>query len=127
MQEDSERLLQETGEALDAQLSLAGVQDIRAMLAVVDEGRSLHPLHLTAVASTLLAAKAVEEQIQPQCGPPSRSLISHFRHQLVCAILVQLHRRLGSGGSVLPLCMPHSAGVGNSFMRMAPGRGDEDG
>ena len=51
VQEDSERLLQETGEALDAQLSLAGVQDIRAMLAAVDEGRSLHPLHLTAVAS----------------------------------------------------------------------------
>ena len=73
VQEDSERLLQETGEALNEQLSLEGVQDIRAMLAAVDEGRSLHPLHLTAVASTLLATKAVEEQIQPQCGPPSRS------------------------------------------------------
>ena len=29
---DSDRLLQETGQALEAQLSLAGVQDIRAML-----------------------------------------------------------------------------------------------
>ena len=84
MQEDSERLLQETGEALDAQLSLAGVQDIRAMLAAVDEGRSLHPLHLTAVASTLLAAKAVEEQIQPQCGPPSRSHLAFLSSPPMC-------------------------------------------
>jgi len=65
-QADSDRLLQETGEALEAQLSLEGVQDIPAMLRALDEGRALHPLHLTAIASTLLAAKAVEDQIQPQ-------------------------------------------------------------
>ena len=66
MQAGSEQLLQETGEALEAHLSLEGVQDIRAMLHALDEGRSLHPLHLTAIASTLLAAKAVEEQLQPK-------------------------------------------------------------
>ena len=66
MQADSEQLLQETAEALEAQLSLEGVQDIRAMLQALDEGRALHPLHLTAIASTLLAAKAVEEQLQPK-------------------------------------------------------------
>ena len=65
-QADSEQLLQETGEALEAQLSLQGVQDIRAMLRALGAGRSLHPLHLTAVASTLLAAGAVDEQIQPK-------------------------------------------------------------
>ena len=65
-QADSEQLLQETGEALEAQLSLQGVQDIRAMLRVLDAGRSLHPLHLTAIASTLLAARAVDEHIQPK-------------------------------------------------------------
>lgn len=65
MQEHSEQLLQETWEAREAQLSLEGVQDIRAMLHALDEGRSLHPLHLTAIASTLLAARAVEEQLQP--------------------------------------------------------------
>ena len=84
VQEDSERLLQETAEALDAQLSLKGVQDIRAMLAAVDEGRSLHPLHLTAVASTLLATKAVEEQIQPQCGPASRSQLALLSAACIC-------------------------------------------
>lgn len=66
MQADSERLLQETGEALEARLSLEGIQDIRAMLHALDEGRSLHPLHLTAIASTLLAARAVDEQLQPR-------------------------------------------------------------
>jgi dsDNA-specific endonuclease/ATPase MutS2 len=76
-QEDSERLLQETGEALSAQLSLGGVQDIRAMLTAVNEGRSLHPLHLTTIASTLLAAKAIEKQIQLKCGCASRSHTAH--------------------------------------------------
>ena len=66
LQADSERLLQETAEALEAQLSLEGVQDVRAMLHALDEGRALHPLHLTAIASTLLAAKAVEDQLQPK-------------------------------------------------------------
>lgn len=65
MQAHSEELLEETGEALEAQLSLEGVQDIRAMLKALDEGRALHPLHLTAIASTLLAARAVEEQLRP--------------------------------------------------------------
>ena len=66
MQDGSEQLQQETHEALLAKLSLEGIQDIRAMLCAVDEGRSLHPLHLTAVASTLLAAASVEESIPPQ-------------------------------------------------------------
>lgn len=66
LQEDSERLLQETGEALEAKLGLEGIQDIRAMMHALDDGRSLHPLHLTAVASTLLAARALEEQISAE-------------------------------------------------------------
>ena len=63
MQEGSEQLQQETHEALQAKLNLEGIQDVRAMLCAVDEGRSLHPLHLTAVASTLLAAASIEESI----------------------------------------------------------------
>ena len=66
MQEGSELLQQETHEALQAKLNLEGIQDIRAMLYAVDEGRSLHPLHLTAVASTLLAAASIEESIPPE-------------------------------------------------------------
>ena len=66
MQAHSEELLEQTGEALEAQLSLEGVQDIRAMLRALDQGRALHPLHLTAVASTLLAARALEGQLQPE-------------------------------------------------------------
>ena len=66
VQADSEQLLQETAEALEAKLSLEGIQDVRAMLHALDEGRALHPLHLTAIASTLLAAKAVEDQLRPE-------------------------------------------------------------
>ena len=63
VQEESERLLQETAEGQAAQLDFSGVQDIRLMLDAVQQGRSLHPLHLTAIASTLEAAARVEQQV----------------------------------------------------------------
>ncbi len=63
MQEESERLLEETAEAQAAQLDFSGVQDIRLMLEAVQQGRSLHPLHLTAIAGTLEAAARVEQQV----------------------------------------------------------------
>ncbi|CAL8471247.1 g10789 [Coccomyxa elongata] len=62
-QEDSERLLEETAQAQAAKLDLSGIQDIRLMLEAVQQGRSLHPLHLTAIASTLEAALHVEQQL----------------------------------------------------------------
>lgn len=62
-QEASERLLQETAEAASARLSFAGVQDVRLAVDAAAAGRSLHPLHLTAVAGTLEAAAALERHI----------------------------------------------------------------
>ncbi len=63
LQADSERLLEETAQAQAAKLDLSGIQDIRLMLEAVQQGRSLHPLHLTAIASTLEAALHVEQQL----------------------------------------------------------------
>lgn len=63
MQEESEQLLEETAQAQAAKLDLSGIQDIRLMLEAVQQGRSLHPLHLTAIASTLEAALHVEQQL----------------------------------------------------------------
>lgn len=63
LQEDSERLLEETAQAQAAELDLSSIQDIRLMLEAVQQGRSLHPLHLTAIASTLEAALHVEQQL----------------------------------------------------------------
>lgn len=63
VQEESEVLLQETAEAQAANLDFSGLQDIRPMLEAVQQGRSLHPLHLTAVASTLEAAARLEAEV----------------------------------------------------------------
>ena len=45
--------LQETAEAHEAGLDFDGIYDLRALLKAVRKGRTLYPLHLHGVASTL--------------------------------------------------------------------------
>ena len=45
--------LQETAEAHEAGLDFDGIYDLRALLKAVRKGRTLNPLHLHGVASTL--------------------------------------------------------------------------
>ena len=61
-------MLQETAEARCARISLAGVQDVRLFVDAAAAGRSLHPLHLTAVAGTLEAAASLERHIAGDGG-----------------------------------------------------------
>jgi dsDNA-specific endonuclease/ATPase MutS2 len=63
-QVESEQMLQETEEARTAKLDFSGVYDVGLMLEAALQRRSLHPLHLSAVASTLDAAARLEEAIQ---------------------------------------------------------------
>ena len=47
--------LQETAEAHEARLDFDGIYDLRALLKAVRKGRTLYPVHLHGVASTLEA------------------------------------------------------------------------
>ena len=53
-QQQAEQLLQETAEALEADLALKGIHDLRGLLAAVNRNRELHPVHLVVVATSLL-------------------------------------------------------------------------
>ncbi|KAK9833029.1 hypothetical protein WJX74_004733 [Apatococcus lobatus] len=63
-QADSERLLQETAEARQAQLNLEGVQDLRPLLDGACQGRRLSTMHLAAVAKTLQQAQILRQALQ---------------------------------------------------------------
>lgn len=67
-------------EARDAKLGFGGVQDVRLILDAAEAGRSLHPLHLTATASTLEAAAQLQAAVSgsdrrvPRCLQRTKAL-----------------------------------------------------
>lgn len=67
-QAESEQLLRETHEAMEAKLDFSGVRDVRQMLEALEQGRALHPLHLTAIADTLEAVAELEAHLLEATG-----------------------------------------------------------
>ena len=64
LQEDSERLQQETREAASAGLAFGDLRDLRPLLAAAADGIALQPFHLHAVAATLDAAAALRARVE---------------------------------------------------------------
>ena len=64
LQEDSERLQQETREAASAGLAFGDLRDLRPLLAAAADGIALQPFHLHAVAATLDAAAALRVRVE---------------------------------------------------------------
>lgn len=60
-QEESDALLQETREATELEIEIVGITDLRPLLAAVQMGRVLHPIHLAAVAATVDAAQSLQD------------------------------------------------------------------
>ena len=62
-QQQAEQLLQETGEAQQANLALKGIHDLRGLLEAVDRNRVLQPIYLDGVASSLEVLKPLSHGV----------------------------------------------------------------